>query len=68
LSYVVGLSLVARQEALRPALRGRVGALIAGICLLDALLIAWSGGRLVALLAALGFPLTLAAQRHVKGT
>ncbi len=41
---------------------------IAGISLLDALLIAGAGRPAIALVAALGFATTLAAQRYVKGT
>lgn len=68
LAYVVGLTAIARREATAPRLRGLVGRLIAGICLLDALLIALAGPPAVAAIAALGFPLTLAGQRYVKGT
>jgi 4-hydroxybenzoate polyprenyltransferase len=68
LAYVVGLTMVARREATAQHLRGLVGRLIAGICLLDALLIALTGPLAVAAIAALGFPLTLAGQRFVKGT
>jgi len=42
--------------------------LLAGICLLDALLIAASGATNLALFALLGFPLTLAFQRWIPGT
>jgi hypothetical protein len=42
--------------------------LIAGICLLDALLIAGAGAPQIAWLAVLGFVLTLALQRVVSGT
>jgi hypothetical protein len=45
-----------------------VVSLIAGICLLDALLIAGAGAPHIAVLAALGFVLTLALQRVVPGT
>jgi hypothetical protein len=41
--------------------------LIAGICLLDALFIAGANESLLALLAALGFPLTLFFQRSIPG-
>ena len=68
LLYVVGLSVVARREATLPRLRGLVGRLIAGICVLDALLVALSGSPALAAIALLGFPLTLAGQRYVKGT
>jgi 4-hydroxybenzoate polyprenyltransferase len=68
LAYVVGLTAVARKEARNPRLRGVVGPLIAGISILDAALIALAGPAWLAAVAALGFPLTLAAQRYVKGT
>mgnify|MGYP001575354548 CR=1 FL=1 len=42
--------------------------LIAGISLVDAIAIAGAGGGLLTLVAAAGFPLTLAGQRSVKGT
>lgn len=45
-----------------------VVSLLAGICLLDALLISSAGGGSLAWLAAAGFPLTLALQRWVSGT
>jgi 4-hydroxybenzoate polyprenyltransferase len=45
-----------------------VVSLLAGICLLDALLIAASGETSLAWLAVLGFPLTLAFQRWIPGT
>jgi 4-hydroxybenzoate polyprenyltransferase len=45
-----------------------VSVLIAGICLLDALFIAGANQPLLALLAALGFPLTLLFQRSIPGT
>jgi 4-hydroxybenzoate polyprenyltransferase len=45
-----------------------VVSLIAGISLLDAFLIARTGAATTALIAALGFPLTLFLQRYVKGT
>ena len=52
-----------------PKAIGRVVALlIAGICLLDALFIADAGRMGWAMLAMLGFPVTLAAQRLVPGT
>lgn len=63
--YVVALTQVAKTSR-----RGDlVPWLIAGICLVDALVIlAVTGGADVALLAAAGFPLTLALQRVVPGT
>lgn len=45
-----------------------VVSLLAGICLLDALLISASGSQPLAWLAAAGFPLTLFLQRWVSGT
>jgi hypothetical protein len=45
-----------------------VSVLISGVCLLDALFIAGANQPLVALLAALGFPLTLLFQRSIPGT
>ncbi len=45
-----------------------VSILIAGICLLDALFIAGANQSLLAILAALGFPLTLFFQRSIPGT
>ena len=45
-----------------------VVSLLAGICLLDALLISASGGQNLAWLAVAGFPLTLFLQRWVSGT
>ncbi len=45
-----------------------VSVLIANICLLDALFIAGAGQPGLALLAALGFPLTLLFQRSIPGT
>jgi 4-hydroxybenzoate polyprenyltransferase len=64
--YVAGLSVVARRAGANA--RWLVPALIAGISLLDALLIGVvSGAWGMAALAALGFPLTLALQRFVPG-
>jgi hypothetical protein len=45
-----------------------VAALLAGICLLDALLIAAHGQMTIAWLAAGAFPLTLVLQRYVPAT
>jgi 4-hydroxybenzoate polyprenyltransferase len=65
-AYVVGLTVVARLSG--PAARWRVPALLAGISLVDAAFI-WvvSASLPLALLAAVGFPLTLALQRFVPG-
>src|SRR5262249_25023546 len=66
LVYLIGLTYVAKQARLG----GRVVMiLIAGISLLDALFVAWSGGGAgPSLLTALGFPATLLLQRVVQGT
>jgi hypothetical protein len=63
----VGLAL---GRLLRPPrdVPGAVGRLIAGISLLDALLLAGHGHAAPALVAALAVPLTLALQRRVPGT
>ena len=45
-----------------------VSVLIAGVCLLDALFVAGAGQSFLAILAALGFPLTLLFQRSIPGT
>jgi len=45
-----------------------VGHMLAGICLLDAIFIAGQGASELAVLAAVGFPLTLLFQRVVPGT
>lgn len=45
-----------------------VVSLLAGICLLDAMLISASGDTNLALFALIGFPLTLAFQRWIPGT
>ncbi|HEX2257267.1 MAG TPA: UbiA family prenyltransferase [Afifellaceae bacterium] len=64
----VALWLIRRRE---PGDIGRaVGLMLAGICLFDAMLIAGAGAGApgLAVLAAAGFPLTLALQRWVPGT
>ena len=66
--HVVALSVIARHESGRPGWPRLVGRLIAGICLLDALMILLAGRPDLAALAVLGFPATLWAQRYVKGT
>lgn len=65
-AYVVGLTVVARHSG--PAARWRVPVLLAGISLVDAAFIGVTSGSVpLALLAACGFPLTLALQRFVPG-
>lgn len=62
--YVIGLTWVAKAANLGDA----VPWMLAGICLVDALIILWMGMPHLALIAAVGFPLTLAFQRVVPGT
>jgi 4-hydroxybenzoate polyprenyltransferase len=68
LAYLVALTLVARHEHRNPRLPILVGQLIAGISLLDAVLLLIVGHPLAALLAAAGFPLTRLFQRRIAGT
>jgi hypothetical protein len=65
-AVVYALSLMVRPG--RANIPRVVSVLIAGICLLDALFIAGAGQPLLALPAALGFPLTLLFQRSIPGT
>lgn len=51
-----------------PGIGHGVTGLLAGICLVDALMLAANGAAGSALLATCGFPLTLALQRHIPGT
>jgi 4-hydroxybenzoate polyprenyltransferase len=67
-AYLVALTAIARHETRNPRLPALVGALIAGICLVDAAMLLFSGHPLVAAVAALGFPLTRRLQRRVPGT
>lgn len=62
--YIIGLTWVAKAANLGYA----VPWLLAGICLVDALIIASRGDLRLAAIAAAGFPLTLALQRVVPGT
>jgi 4-hydroxybenzoate polyprenyltransferase len=68
LAYLIGLTLIARHETRNPRLPALVGALIAGICLLDAAMLLLCGHLAAAVVAALGFPLTRRLQRQVPGT
>jgi len=67
--YLLGLTQVAKLEN-----QGRlkhawpVGGLVAGISLVDALLIGMHGGDVPLLLALAGFALTLLLQRYIPGT
>jgi 4-hydroxybenzoate polyprenyltransferase len=65
-AVVWAVSILVRRD--RSNIPGVVSTLIAGICLLDALFIAGANQSLLALLAALGFPLTLFFQRSIPGT
>ena len=62
--YVVGLTWVAKAANLGYA----VPWMLAGICLVDAAIIAWRGEPQLALIAVAGFPVTRALQRLVPGT
>jgi 4-hydroxybenzoate polyprenyltransferase len=62
--YVIALTWVAKAANLGYA----VPWMLAGICLVDAAIIAWMGQPHLALVAAAGFPITLALQRVVPGT
>jgi len=63
--YVAGLTQVAKLAGANA--RWLVPALIAGIAVLDALIVAVTASLPLALLAVLGFPLTLFLQRFVPG-
>lgn len=66
-AYVVGLTVVAKR--LGPRGGPAVPVLLAGISLVDALVVLVCGGGMpLAAVAALGFPLTLVLQRVVPGT
>ena len=64
LVYIVALTWIAK----RPGLGYLVPWLLAGICIVDAVMIALAGEPRLALIAATGFLLTLAFQRVVPGT
>ena len=64
-AYVAALTVVAKLAG--PSARWLVPALIAAISLVDAAIIAVSGSPTRALVAAIGFPLTLFLQRFVPG-
>lgn len=64
LVYLIGLTFVAKRGA-----SGKVvGMLLAGICIVDATALLLSGQPALALVAALGFPITRALHRSVAGT
>jgi 4-hydroxybenzoate polyprenyltransferase len=62
--YIIGLTWVAKTAGLGRA----VPAMLAGICIVDAMLIASTGAGQLALIAAAGFATTLSFQRVVPGT
>jgi 4-hydroxybenzoate polyprenyltransferase len=62
--YVIALTWVAKNAGLGYA----VPWMLAGICLVDAAMLATAGEPMLALIAAAGFPATLALQRVVPGT
>lgn len=65
-AYVVGLSVVAKRDLLPGP---SIAMLIAGISIVDAAVVLWATGAWPpALVAAAGFPLTLALQRVAPGT
>lgn len=68
LSYLITLSLVARQEGKNPKLRARVGLLIAGISLVDGAQVLALEHWWLALACLGGFVLTLRLQKRVAGT
>lgn len=63
-AYIIALTLIAKTEGLGYL----VPWLLAGICLVDAVMIAVAGAPQLAAVAAIGFVLTLAFQRVVPGT
>jgi 4-hydroxybenzoate polyprenyltransferase len=68
LVYLIALTAIARHETRNPRLPHMVGALIAGICVLDAAVLLVTGHPAAALVAAAGYPLTRLFQRRIAGT
>lgn len=68
LAYLVALSVVAKQETKHPALARAVGKLIAGICLLDGVMLAAMGNYRWAVACLPAFLLTRRLQRRIAGT
>jgi 4-hydroxybenzoate polyprenyltransferase len=66
--YLVFLSTLARKETLHPALPRMIGSLVAGISLLDAVLLLLTGHVQVAALAVGAFFLTRVLQRSIPGS
>ena len=67
LSYLVMLTLIARDETKDPKTPRLVGRLTAGVCLVDGLQILAFGSYWLAGICAVGFVLTLGLQRRVAG-
>jgi 4-hydroxybenzoate polyprenyltransferase len=68
LLYLVFLSTLARKETLHPRLPRMIGSLVAGIALLDAVLLLFTGHELASALAVGAFFLTRRLQRWVPGS
>lgn len=68
-AYVAAVSFLAREEVSeRLASRATIGKLLAGMCVLDGALLAWTGARAAALLSLACFSGTLAGHRRIRGT
>ena len=65
---LIFLSTLARKETLHPRLPKMIGSLVAGIALLDAVILLLTGHVIGALLAVGAFFLTRLAQRRVPGS
>jgi 4-hydroxybenzoate polyprenyltransferase len=68
LLYLVFLSTLARKETLHPKLPRMIGSLVAGISLLDAAMLLFTGHELASALAVGAFFLTRRLQRSVPGS
>ena len=68
LAYLVFLSTLARKETLHPRLPKMIGSLVAGISLLDAVILLLTGHGLGCLAAIGAFFLIRAAQRRIPGS
>ena len=68
LAYLVFLSTLARKETLHPRLPKMIGSLVAGISLLDALILLLTGHGLSCLAAIGAFFLVRVAQRRIPGS
>ena len=68
LLYLVFLSTLARKETLHPKLPKMIGSLVAGIALLDAAMLLFTGHHVACLLAVGAFFLTRRLQRNIPGS